>query len=100
MAAGALALAAGSGFLAAVSLGGAQQTPARTVTVSVGTGETGPQGPPGPAGPAGPQGPPGPVGPPAGPGGFACPNGYSEGKLVIIQMGRGPTGLWTCLEDE
>lgn len=48
--AGALALAAGSGFLASQAIGGATQTPTRTVTLNL---TNGPQGPPGPPGPPG-----------------------------------------------
>ena len=46
-------------------------------------------------GPTGPVGPPGPPGPP-GPAGMLCPNGFSEGILIINSPG-GQTKLWTCL---
>ena len=85
----AIAFAGGAGFLAATALGVGSRTDARTVTVNVATG---PQGPKGDVGPPGPQGPPGP-------GGFACPTGFSEGELVIIQQGQGPTRTWTCIHD-
>jgi len=93
-----LMLAAGSGYLAAQALGGAAQTPTRTVTVEVGgTGATGPQGPAGPPGPKGDTGPPGPPGPA---GAESCPAGYSFGEVVFIQQGKGPTTIATCLKDQ
>ena|SRR5215471_21183483 len=82
----ALTLAAGSGTLAAVALGTGSADPARTVTVNVGTGEQGPQGQPGPPGPKGE------------PGSFTCPQGFSEGYLVIDHPG-GHVTLFTCLQD-
>jgi hypothetical protein len=90
--AAALLLAAGSGFMAATSLGaGAQET--RTVTINLAIGPRGPQGP---AGPQGPKGDPGPQGPP---GGTTCPEGFSIGHVVFVQPGKGPTEIVTCLAD-
>lgn len=83
--AAALTLAAGAGVLTATALGTSSQTPLRTVTVDVGTGEQGPPGPVGPTGPAGPAGP-------------ACPTGFSEGLLVLNAPG-GQVTLFTCLKD-
>lgn len=91
-----LALAAGSGFLTAQAISGAA-TPARTVTINVGTGPPGPAGPRGEAGPPGPKGEKGDVGPP-GPAGLDCPSNYSPGELVINHPG-GQTSIWTCLKD-
>lgn len=82
-----LALAGTSGFLTATALGVAKASPI-TTTINVATG---PQGPAGPAGPAGPTGPAGPAG------AISCPNGYSEGKLVINHPG-GQTAIWTCIQ--
>jgi len=76
---GSLVLAGGSGFLTAAALG-TTVTPAKTVTVHVGTGERGPAGPPGPPGPAG----------------LACPSGFSPGELVIDHPG-GQVRAWVCL---
>jgi hypothetical protein len=90
--ASALALTAGSGFLAAEAISQIGDEPTKTVTVDVGTGA---QGPPGPVGPAGPRGEPGPQGPP---GEFSCIAGYSPGILVINAPG-GQVKLYTCLED-
>jgi len=86
--AAAVALAGGAGFLTSQAVNGAS-TPARTVTVNVGTG---PQGATGPAGPVGPPGPPGP------PGAVTCPNGFSAGELVLEHQ-DGETAIWTCLKD-
>jgi hypothetical protein len=87
----ALALAAGSGYLASTALGrGSAET--RTVTINV--GGTGPRGPQGPAGPQGPKGDPGPQGPP---GAMTCPTGYSAGVLLVNHPG-GQTRVWTCLQ--
>ncbi|HKB39861.1 MAG TPA: hypothetical protein VKD72_25725 [Gemmataceae bacterium] len=84
----ALALAAVAGGLAASAFGITdQQEPTKTVTVDVATGPTGATGP------AGPQGQPGPAGE------FTCLTGYSPGILVLVQQGKGPTRVYTCLED-
>lgn len=89
--AGALVLAAGSGFLTSQALGlGAAGAPTETVTVQVGTGATGPAGPPGPVGPVGPAGP-------AGTGGAdQCPTG-STFKAVVINQPGGHIELWVCV---
>ena len=92
-------LAAASGYLASVALSQTGGEPTRTVTVDVGTGEQGPPGEPGAPGPQGPPGPVGPAGPAGPPGGTTCPTGYSPGVLEIIQPGKGPTRIATCLED-
>ncbi|HEY1248640.1 MAG TPA: hypothetical protein VGE97_06615 [Nitrososphaera sp.] len=84
-----LALAAGTGYAASVALGSSNQTPTRTVTINVGTGETGPTGPAGPPGPPGPKGDTG---------GISCTTGFSEGILVINHPG-GHTTISTCIED-
>jgi hypothetical protein len=81
----ALAGAGGLGTAAVVAQTGAQ-TPTKTVTVDVGTGE---QGPAGPAGPAGPRGPAGAV---------ECPKGSEFGKLVINAPG-GQVSIYTCILD-
>jgi hypothetical protein len=87
--AGLLFLVSG-GLGTAAIVAAAGTTPARTVTVNVGTGV---QGVAGPVGPAGPQGP-------AGTGGnFSCPVGYTGGYLIINH----PTGhlhTFTCLRDK
>lgn len=114
---GAIPFAGASGYMASAALGIGSQTPPRTVTVDVGTGETGPVGPQGPAGPQGqagekgdtgaqgPQGPQGPAGPPGPPGsgggggGGPCegaPDGYAPGILVFNHPG-GQVSIWTCL---
>ena len=86
----ALAITGTSGFVVAtVALGQEPAPPTKTVTVNVATGQ---QGEPGPAGPVGPPGP-------AGPAGLDCLAGYSPGILVLIQQGKGPTRVYTCLED-
>lgn len=77
-----LLLAAGSGYLASVALSQAPGEPTRTVTVDV--AGPGPQGPPGPPGPAGT---------------FECGAGYTVGVLVLVQQGKGPTAIKTCLRD-
>jgi hypothetical protein len=77
--------AGGLGAAAVVAQTGSQ-TPTKTVTVDVGTGE---QGPPGPAGPAGPRGPAGAV---------ECPKGSEFGKLVINAPG-GQVSIYTCILD-
>jgi len=84
---GGLALvgAGGLGTAAVVAQTGAQ-TPTKTVTVDVGTGEQGPAGPPGPRGPAGP------------PGGTTCPEGSTFGKLVI-NAPKGQVSIFTCIVD-
>lgn len=92
-------LAGGSGFLASTAF--SQEEPVgtpRTVTVDIdgATGPQGPQGEPGPPGPPGPAGPQGEIGPT---GGMVCPFGYTAGAVVFIQQGKGPTQIWTCLED-
>lgn len=87
-----LALAAGSGFLAATALGVGQQTPTKTVTINVATGTTGPKGDPGPPGPPGPKGDTG------SPGAESCPSGYSSGLLVINHPG-GQTTILTCIKN-
>jgi hypothetical protein len=88
--AAALALAGTSGFFASKAIGIGSQQPTRTVTIDVGTGA---QGQPGPAGPPGPKGDPGT------PGAESCPAGYSFAALVIIQQGKGPTQIATCIKD-
>ena len=98
-------LAASAGVLTAVQVAQGQGPPGagRTVTVNVATGEQGPAGPPGPKGEPGEIGPIGPPGPKGEPGGgpcFGAPTGYTPGFLVIIQQGRGPTTIYTCLEPE
>jgi hypothetical protein len=91
--AGALALAAGSGYLTSQAV---SSSTTRTVTINLATGPRGVPGPPGPAGPAGPAGAKGDPGAPGAPG--ACPTGYAFGKLVINHPG-GQTVVWTCLQD-
>ena len=86
LAAGSLALASGSGFLASQALGIGKQAPTRTVTINVATGPAGPAGPTGPAGPAGPAGTSG-----------GCPAGFDPGELVINHPG-GQVTLFTCLK--
>jgi hypothetical protein len=108
-----IALAGASGFLASQVFAAGKQTPTKTVTINVGTGETGPAGPQGPTGPAGdtgpkgdkgdpgpagPQGPAGPPGPKGDPGSVTCPSGFSEGLLVINHPG-GQTTILTCIKD-
>jgi len=80
--ASACVLAAGGGFLTSVALGTSTADPV-TTTISVATG---PQGPPGPPGPKGEPG-----------SGFSCPQGFSEGELVIDHPG-GQVAIWTCLK--
>jgi len=103
-----LALAGGAGFLTATSLSAGSQA-SRTVTINIPTGGTGPQGPQGEPGPPGPKGDTGatgatgPTGPkgdtgPQGPAGITCPEGFSEGDLVINHPG-GQVTLFTCLKD-
>jgi len=87
---GGLSLVGAGGFGAAAVIaqtGG--QTPTKTVTVDVGTGEQGPAGPAGPAGPRGPAGPPG---------GTTCPAGSTFGKLVI-NAPKGQVSIFTCIVD-
>jgi len=91
--AGALGLAAGSGFLTSQALGTAQQA-TTTVTVNIPTGGPGPQGPAGPPGPKGDTGPAGPAGPA---GAQTCPAGFQTGELVINHPG-GQVTLYTCLK--
>ena len=73
----ALAAAAVSGGLVAVSLGAGQQAQI-TTTINVATG---PQGPTVPQGPAG---------------GTTCPAGFREGVVVVNHPG-GQTRLFTCV---
>jgi hypothetical protein len=92
-----LATAAGvfvmaGGFGTAAILGAINQTPTRTVTVTLAGGAQGPQGVAGPAGERGPVGPQGP------PGGTACPSGFSPAVLVIDHPG-GHVTLYACLKD-
>ena len=87
----AIALAAGSGFLASQAIGGSAQTPTRTVTISVANGTAGPPGPKGETGAPGPPGPPGPAG------SESCPAGFEFGELVINHPG-GQTTIATCLK--
>lgn len=110
-----LVLAGASGYAASAALGLGSQTSPPTTTIDVGVGEVGPPGPAGPAGERGPQGPKGdtgaqgPAGPPGPPGpqgpageggaGSSCPDGYTEGRLVINHPG-GQTAIWTCLADK
>jgi hypothetical protein len=89
---GALALAGVSGFFVSKAIGAAQQAPATTVTVDVGTGE---QGPPGPKGDTGPMGPAGT----AGGGAEACPTGSTFGAVRINSPG-GHVTIWTCVANE
>jgi hypothetical protein len=89
---GALALAAVSGALTSIALGGSTQAPTKTVTINILNGQTGPQGP---AGPPGPKGDPGPAG---APGAESCPTGYTFGALLINHPG-GQTQIATCLKD-
>jgi hypothetical protein len=86
--AGAFIGAGGFGAAAVIAQTGAQ-TPTKTVTVDVGTGEQGPRGPAGPPGPRGPAGPPG---------GTVCPEGSEFGKLVINAPG-GQVSIFTCILD-
>ena len=100
VAGGALALAAGSGFLASQALGNGLATPTRTVTISLtngATGATGPQGPPGATGATGATGPAGPQGPPGSASG-SCPDGFSDAVLVIDHP-AGHVTISTCLKD-
>lgn len=90
--AAAIALAAGSGFLASTALGTGAAAPARTVTISVANGAPGPAGPAGPAGPKGETGATGPAG------ASQCPAGFSAGELVFNHPG-GQVAIWTCLQD-
>ena len=78
--AGALSLAAGSGFLASVAFSGPTQA-ARTVTINLRNGATGPAGPRGATGPSGAT---------------SCPAGFEQGELVINHPG-GHVTLFTCL---
>lgn len=78
-----LLLAGGSGFLTARAVGFGSAADPRTVTINVATGPAGPTGPQGPAGPAG---------------AISCPEGFSEGELVINHPG-GQTVIWTCLQN-
>jgi len=101
--AAALALAAGSGYLASVALGTSAQA-TRTVTINVAHGPAGPPGERGPAGPTGPKGDQGPAGPKGDkgdqgpPGGQTCPDGFSLADVVINHPG-GQTTLFTCVKD-
>jgi len=110
--AAALALAAGSGYLASVALGTSAQA-TRTITINVAHGPPGPpgeQGPPGPKGPPGERGPAGPQGVKGDPGakgdkgdqgppgGQTCPDGFSLADVVINHPG-GQTTLFTCVKD-
>lgn len=99
-------LTAGGLTAVAVSQTGSQ-TPTKTVTVDVGTGERGPPGPAGPVGPRGERGLRGPAGPkgdqgeqgPPGPAGTTvCPEGSTFGKLVINAPG-GHVSIFTCILD-
>jgi|KBSMisStaDraftv2_1062788.scaffolds.fasta_scaffold251279_4 hypothetical protein len=111
-------MAAGAGYLGAAALSQEANTPLKTVTVNVGTGEPGPTGPSGPQGPpgiSGPQGPigetgpkgdqgiPGAIGPPGPPGPAGtdlcagAPAGYAPGILQINGVG-GHTRIYTCVE--
>ena len=85
---GAASFVAAGGFGAAVAISqtGAQ-TPTKTVTVDVGTGE---QGPPGPRGPAGPPGPPGNA---------TCPTDSTFGTVIFNAPG-GQTKIHTCIVDK
>lgn len=87
--AGVLALAAGSGFLAATAVGITSQEPTRTVTIDVS---------PGPVGPPGPKGDPGPPGPAGAPGAESCPDGYTFGAVVFNTPG-GHQQIAACLKD-
>ena len=80
----ALALAAGTGFLATQALGLGQQAPTKTVTIDVGTSTT--------------PGPPGPKGDPGSPGAESCPTG-STFTAVQINTPGGHTTLWTCVQN-
>ena len=84
----ALALAAGTGILAAKALGVGAQQPTQTVTINIPT-NTGPQGP---------AGPPGPKGDPGTPGAESCPSGYTFSAVVINAPG-GQHQIATCLKD-
>jgi len=101
--AAALALAAGSGYLASVALGTSAQA-TRTITINVAHGPPGPPGERGPAGPTGPRGDQGPAGPEGdkgdqgAPGGQTCPDGFSLADVVINHPG-GQTTLFTCVKD-
>jgi len=79
--AGALALAAGSGFLASVAFSGPTQA-ARTVTINLRDGATGPAGPRGPTGPSGAQ---------------SCPAPFESTELVVNHPG-GQVTLLTCVK--
>ena len=100
----ALLLTSASGYLAATALSGSGGA-VRTVTIDVATGpmgpagETGAPGPPGEPGLQGPAGPAGPAGPPGPTGGTECPEGFSDGYLVVNHPG-GQVTLFGCLEDE
>ena len=83
---GGLALVGAGGFGTAAVIAQTGQTPTKTVTVDVGTGE---QGPPGPPGPRGPQGPAGAT---------TCPTGSTFGKLVI-NAPKGQVSIFTCIVD-
>jgi hypothetical protein len=76
----ALALAAGSGYLASVAIGQGSPPITKTVTVDVATGPTGPTGPQGPAG------------------GIECPAGYTFNALRI-NTPQGHTQIATCIQD-
>jgi len=82
----AMGFAITAGYFTATALGVGTQTPARTVTVDVGTG---------PAGPTGAQGPPGPAG---SPGAESCPAGYTFGS-VVFNSPHGQQQIATCLKD-
>lgn len=119
-----LILAGASGYLVSVAFSASTATtPARTVTVDVGTGAQGPTGPAGAQGPkgdtgsTGTQGPkgdvgaagptgakgdtgatgnPGPAGPTGPAGEFTCPTGYEPGYLRINGAG-GQQTIYTCI---
>jgi hypothetical protein len=67
-----LVLAAGAGLFAASSLGVGTAGPAQTVTVT--------------------------IPPPAPPSAFECPEGFSQGALVVNHPG-GQVTLWSCLKE-
>jgi hypothetical protein len=95
--AGAFVGAGGFGTAAVIAQNGSQ-TPTKTVTVDVGTGEQGPPGPIGPPGPRGPAGPKGEKGDAGPPGTTACPEGSTFGKLVI-NAPKGHVSIFTCIVD-
>lgn len=84
--AGALTLAAGSGFFVSQAVGVGTQAPTRTTTISIPTG----------TGATGPQGPTGPKGDPGNPGAESCPTG-STFTAVVVNAPNGQVTLWTCV---